>query len=565
MSLSLKRSILSLAALAIFSTALYGIKLGQAGLLDPDEPFYTLTAKEMFQRRDPMTPTIFGHPQFEKPIFFYWVLYGSYKWLGISEFTSRLGPCVAGILTVLVTYLWGLALFKRAAPALAAAIIYATAVESIGVTRIVLTDIYLCLFVTSALFCYSLGFEYPRLRKLAWHLLFVFCGLGFLTKGPLGILLPFFGILTSLCWHKDSKTFRQIPWITGLSLFALVGFPWYVRMTELHGAYFLKHFFLHENVRRFFVAEHKKNDRLLFYALVVFVGFFPWNAFLPSALWRTFREGFRGKIKSRKTFLFLAFSFLFPFVFFTSARSKLISYIFPVFPIVSLMIGAYMYRLARAIGAGARLGKGLWAMLILNLGIVPLCLVVGAGVYGAMNGVNAWHEVLVLGLLVLPMGWGSLYWLKARQCGKAFFAAAFMLLFFAAMVFGWLMPKVDFMFSTREEAKLYEKMVPEGYRGVILGSKLFVRGATYYTGNDNAAVLAEDPRGLFYTNHSIPILSTAEDLMTLPAGDYPIYCFLRPKELKLLKKILPGSRLAYTILVQNSERVFLRLERPTGA
>src|SRR5207248_3465130 len=64
-------------------------RLGTLGLIDPDEPFYAQTAREMIQTGDWLTPRIFGAPQFEKPILYYWLVAGSFRYLGESEFAGR--------------------------------------------------------------------------------------------------------------------------------------------------------------------------------------------------------------------------------------------------------------------------------------------------------------------------------------------------------------------------------------------------------------------------------------------------------------------------------------------
>src|SRR4030095_14542267 len=64
-------------------------RLGKLGLIDPDEPFYAQTAREMVATGDWITPQIFGHPQFEKPIFFYWFTAASFKVFGETEFAAR--------------------------------------------------------------------------------------------------------------------------------------------------------------------------------------------------------------------------------------------------------------------------------------------------------------------------------------------------------------------------------------------------------------------------------------------------------------------------------------------
>ena len=69
---SLKSDGRYLAALLLLTALIFGFGLGSFGLLDPDEPFYSLSAKEMLANHDLSTPRLFGQPQFEKPIFFYW-------------------------------------------------------------------------------------------------------------------------------------------------------------------------------------------------------------------------------------------------------------------------------------------------------------------------------------------------------------------------------------------------------------------------------------------------------------------------------------------------------------
>ena len=125
-------------------------------------------------------------------------------------------------------------------------------------------------------------------------------------------------------------------------LFALVSFPWYILMTAEHGTGFLSQTFIHENIRRFFYAEHKSLDRIYIYPFAVIFGFFPWSTFVPLGLIYGWREGLKKHSKNARSYLLLSLTFLLPFVFFTCAKSKLLSYIFPVFPSVALLTGAWL-------------------------------------------------------------------------------------------------------------------------------------------------------------------------------------------------------------------------------
>ncbi len=560
MTVSIRKDIYCLLALLALTGVIFGFRLGSFGLLDPDEPFYTLTAKEMLERRDPSTPVIFGQSQFEKPIFFYWVLYASFRLFGVNEFASRAGPCLAGILTVLITYLWGKVLFKRREIAFMSAAILATGVEFIIISRIVLTDMFLCLFVTAALACFSIGYFYPKHRKLAWVCIFAFCGLGFLTKGPLGILLPFFGIISYLLASDERHLLKEMPWGWGLLAFALIGLPWYGMMTAHHGTDFLKHFFIHENIRRYFIAEHKSSDRFLFYFVAVLMGFFPWTGFVFGGLTCAGKQAARKRTKTQKTYLFLMLSFILPFVFFTYAKSKLLSYIFPVFPVVALMVGAWVYRIYRAVRLNAKPKRSLRLLSIVFLGILPAGIVVTTLIYSTAQRLGLFTPITVIAVFFVPLCWFFLIQAHKRNYKSAFFSVVAAMVFFSCIAFSWVLPKADAAFSSRNDVASYEGLVHPDNQNFLLASKLFVRGVSYYTGDPHVGVLIEDPKRAFYTKHAVPIFSTLEDLLKIDKEKFPVYCFLRQKELKLLKRII-DARFSTQVLETNGQRVLVRLDR----
>src|SRR3981081_2979137 len=88
--------------LSIAAFYLWG--LGSLPLVGPDEPRYAEVAREMFARRDLITPTLGGLPWFEKPPLLYWLMIASYRVLGISEYAARLGPAICGLLTAVFVY-----------------------------------------------------------------------------------------------------------------------------------------------------------------------------------------------------------------------------------------------------------------------------------------------------------------------------------------------------------------------------------------------------------------------------------------------------------------------------
>src|SRR5258708_26776331 len=84
--------------------AFYLWGLGSLPLVGPDEPRYAEVAREMFGRRDLITPTLGGLPWFEKPPLLYWLMIAGYRVLGLSEYAARLGPAICGLMTAALVY-----------------------------------------------------------------------------------------------------------------------------------------------------------------------------------------------------------------------------------------------------------------------------------------------------------------------------------------------------------------------------------------------------------------------------------------------------------------------------
>src|SRR3989338_9206224 len=97
----LERPILFILILSVLCGYLFFFQLGGMALTDPDETFYAQTAKEMLQANDWLTPRLYGEPQFEKPILFYWLIELSFKAFGVNEFAARLPSAVFALLGVI--------------------------------------------------------------------------------------------------------------------------------------------------------------------------------------------------------------------------------------------------------------------------------------------------------------------------------------------------------------------------------------------------------------------------------------------------------------------------------
>lgn len=65
-------------------------QLGHLPFLDPDEPVYAETSREMLLTHDWLSPRIFGEFWYDKPPLYYWLVAMSFSVFGMGEFAARL-------------------------------------------------------------------------------------------------------------------------------------------------------------------------------------------------------------------------------------------------------------------------------------------------------------------------------------------------------------------------------------------------------------------------------------------------------------------------------------------
>ena len=162
--------------LFLFCLALYGTFSGLIPLLDPDEPVYGETAKEMLSTGDWLSPRIYGEFWYDKPPLFYWLESISFTLFGVSTASARLPSILMGALLSPYLYLSMRKLVGEKA-ALYGAFISASSLEIIVLARSSVTDATLTFTLTVALISF--------LRK-EYIPAYIFCGLSLLAKGPIG-------------------------------------------------------------------------------------------------------------------------------------------------------------------------------------------------------------------------------------------------------------------------------------------------------------------------------------------------------------------------------------------
>jgi len=334
-----------LVLLAALCILLFFLELGSLGLTDRDEGSNAQAAREMVLSGDWVTPTLNGSPRFAKPAFLYWMISGAYRVFGISEFTARVPSALFGCGLVLMQYFFTRR-FLGSTTGFRAALMLLLNFEILAIGRMVLTDMVLVFFTTLSIFCFFTAMWGAGNSKRWYWGFYLGMAFGVLTKGPVGLLVPLLAIgsylLLTRPWKTGHSVLQECHPLAGTFLLIAIAAPWYGAMFVLHGGGYGQSV-KGDTVTRFFSAIGGHGGTIFFYLPVLFLGFFPWSGFLPSALYDALR-GIRDRPaeEPRRALIVLSALWIIAvIIFFTLSSTRLPHYIAPLFPAASLLVAAY--------------------------------------------------------------------------------------------------------------------------------------------------------------------------------------------------------------------------------
>lgn len=332
-----------LAIVLVFAFLLFVFDIGSFPLISPDEPRYAETAREMIESNDFVNLFCNYLPRFDKPILFYWFEVLSFKVFGINEFAARFPSVLAGMGMVWLSYLIG----NRHGFALVSSAITMTSFVFFLSSKLAITDMAVCFFISASLVFFYLGYcnRYERKQKFAfsgsisskWFISsLIMMAFGFLTKGPIALLLPGLIILIFLIFVKDLMSFinhAKQELLLGFVSFLALTVPWFIAIHIKTQGGFTKEFFFNHNLNRFLHEHSGHGEPFWFFVPVLLVSLLPWSVFLLQSIF-SFDYSRKYNLQTDKavTQRIISFSlvwFAVIFVFFSFSQTKLVTYIMP--------------------------------------------------------------------------------------------------------------------------------------------------------------------------------------------------------------------------------------------
>lgn len=323
--------------LVLLAALTFLVGLGRGAITDADEAFYAEASREMVASGDWITPFYNYEPRFQKPILYYWLTSATYLVAGTTEWAARLWAALAGVGLVLVTAAFARRWYDEGVALLAGAIV-ATSFGYYSIGRMALPDLPLTFFITASIWAGLVAMlDEPR-DQTRWVVLAAAAvGLGFLTKGPVGAVIPALVVLPVVLLERRSLNLTLGQLGLALLVVLVIALPWYGAMWGRHGTAYLEGFFLGDNVERFATDRFNEPRPWWFYGPVLLGGLLPWTPLAlvwVSPLWRFLTR--RQDIATVELRLLLWAAL--PLVFYSISVGKQPRYILPVLPPVAVLL-----------------------------------------------------------------------------------------------------------------------------------------------------------------------------------------------------------------------------------
>jgi 4-amino-4-deoxy-L-arabinose transferase-like glycosyltransferase len=322
-----------MAALALFLVALAVWR----PMALPDEGRYGDVGRWMLVSGDWLTPRLDGMPFFHKPPLLHWLQASAMAVFGVHAWSARLVPALHACLMLACLYLAGRYIAGERTAQRAAWMLGTSLTFLVG-GQYINHDMLVAAWVALAIWCFggALIVQGPAGRRLAW-LGFLACGLGVLSKGLIGLVLPGLVVFVWLFIVRLWPRALGLPWISGLLLFALVALPWFVLAQQQFSGMF-DYLIVGQHFRRYTGTTFNNQWSGWLYLLVLAGMLFPWALIVMWDGVRTLLRQRTAVLRAPKPWTALLWVWLVVItVFFSLPKSKLVGYILPVIPPLALL------------------------------------------------------------------------------------------------------------------------------------------------------------------------------------------------------------------------------------
>ncbi|MBR5857864.1 MAG: glycosyltransferase family 39 protein, partial [Phascolarctobacterium sp.] len=267
--------------------------------------------------------------------------------------------------------------------------------------------------------------------------------------------------------------------IRGILLYFMIASPWYYAMYTVHSMDFINTFLGFHNITRFTTPEHASRVTFWYYFPVIILGMFPWTGILLQSIKSSLSDS---RIDEMRTLMFMHVWWVFVLLFFTICKTKLVSYILPMFPALAILIG---WNISRMI-AKLRYNTTFYSWIV-GSGIMFSLLGV-AWVIGGQQLPELEFSGLVLGGLTFVLGFAALFTLwYYRDIEMASWLHVATGATIMVVAFAFVLPIIEDRFSVKNISQVYRQECKQETE--IYVDKFLRPGFMYYAGKPGVEML----------------------------------------------------------------------------
>lgn len=300
---------------------------------------YAYIAKEMSETGNWIRLQIQGEPYEQKPHLTFWLSALSFVVLGVSNFSFKLPLLLYTFIGIYATFRLGRAMYSKKVGQTAALMLFFSVIMDLY-NMDIHTDIVL--FTNVALSLWLL-YEFLQKDKAKYAIAAgVTMGLALLTKGPFGVVIPFFAVAGYLIFNKRIKDVFRPIWILVIIIAFAVASPAMINMYSQWGWKGIGFFFWGNNMSRITSKVISYTPDPTFYIHSLLYLFLPWAFILFAGAYLSINKIIKRKLTTPDNFL--VWSFWIVFVIFSASRSKLPNYIISLLPIIAILSAETWHR-----------------------------------------------------------------------------------------------------------------------------------------------------------------------------------------------------------------------------
>ena len=498
-------------ALGIFALLLFFPGLGARDLWAPGEPIYGEVIRAMHERNDWLVPMLNGQIYADKPVLYFWLaLIVSKVAGGISEWTVRLPAALGGLALVLATYQFGKTFYDRQTGFLAG-LILATSSRLLWESRFLRLDTVLSFFLFLGFYFWLKAFT--KRSSINSYLLGYLCfALATLTKGPLGLAVPAFAVLSLILFSGRWRELREMRLVAGFLLVASVLLPW-LGLLHLRGDdQWLRDFIWIHNIQNYALKPIGHIHPFYYYFINLPPDFLPWTVLVPGAL--IFYYPWKERLRNPAT-LGLTCWFTAIFLFFSVSKSKIAYYLLPLLPSLALLTGSYLRALfvpENRRGYHWRWTCGMLYFLVCIFGLAAAAIPIAA--HKLERGLFAWS--LVCALIFAGGAIGMFLFLRRKRLEPVLLSLLAVMLGTSLVASIAVFPYLDQYKSPRPIGEFVRSHLAADARVYVFKSTM----ADF---------------NFYAQRETIPVVNSADDVRKLTLSGQEAYLIVNDKDLKQFK------------------------------